>query len=135
VVIYLAKKKYKKLTNKEKQLRKEVREELREKGMLPPIKPRLNRNKFSKEVQEEFENSFERYTDIYYLYRAIGIMLPVKAETDIKVKISSEQIGVLKVLKMAMEIKKFEKEIAEMGEKEYSLMDMYEKVIAPVLNL
>lgn len=137
-MIYLTKKKYKKITNKEKELRKEIREELREKGMLPPIKPRLNRNKFSEEVQEEFK-SFEKYNDMYYLYRAIGIMLPVKAEikteTGIKQKVSPEQLGVLKVLKIAMEMKRFENELKEKGETEYSLMDMYDKVIAPILNL
>ena len=32
---------------------KEIRQELREKGILPPIKPKLNRKKFAKEVREE----------------------------------------------------------------------------------
>lgn len=55
VVQIATKKKYKKLTNKEKQLNKEFREEMRERGILPPVKPKLNRRKFAQEVREEWE--------------------------------------------------------------------------------
>lgn len=126
------KKKYKKLTNKEKQFNKELRTEWRKKGILPPVKPKLNRKKFAKEVIEEYEDSFGAYTDIPYLYAAIRWMIP---DVESKRTVSPEQVGVLKVLKLAMEIKKFEEEIKAKGETKYSVQELYEKAAAPVLNL
>lgn len=122
------KKKYKKMTNKEKQHAKEFREELREKGIIPPVKPKLNRNKFAKEVIEEWEKD----GDIFYLPRALGCIIPSGA---IKTKITPEQIGALKVMKLAMEYKKFEEEVKARGETSYKAMEFYEKVIAPIINL
>lgn len=122
-----AKKKYKKLTNKEKQINKEIRQEMREKGILPPVKPKLNRKKFAKEVREEWDKN----GDMIYLKGALGAMVP----TDHSSNISSEQIGVLKLMKIAMEYKKFEEEIKAKGETTYSIGELYKKVIAPILNL
>ena len=123
-----AKKKYKKMTNKEKQFNKELRDKWREEGFLPPIKPKLNRKKFAKEVREEWQE----HGDIFYLFKAIGCMIP-SGEYD--TKISSEQIGALKVLKIAMEYKKFEEELKAKGETKYSVGELYEKAIAPIINL
>lgn len=128
------KRKYKKLTNKEKQFNKELRAEWREKGIIPPVKPKLNRKKFAKEVIAEFEDSFVTYTDIHYLHRAIWLMMP-DMESKVKITVSPEQVGVLKMLKLAMEIKKFEEGIKVKGETEYTIGELYEKVVAPVLNL
>lgn len=128
--MYLAakKKKYKKLTNAEKKLNKEIREDMRERGILPPIKPKLNRKKFAQEVREEWEKD----GDIFYLLRALGCIIPSgKYET----KITPEQIGALKVMKLAIDIKKFEEDLKANGETKYNAMEFYEKVIAPVLNL
>lgn len=123
-----AKKKYKKKTNAEKKMDKEIREELRKKGFLPPVKPKLNRNKFAKEVREEWQE----HGDIFYLHKAIGCMIP---SGEYKTKISPEQIGALKVLKIAIEYKKFEKDLEAKGVTKYSVGELYEKVIAPILNL
>lgn len=128
------KKKYKRLTNKEKQFNKEFRERMREKGLIPPVKPRLNRNKFAKEVIEEFNKSFKYFEDVQYLYEAISVMKPT-ISSSIKPKISSEQIGVLKVLKIAMGIKKFEDQVKASGEKSYKYGELYEKVINPIRDL
>lgn len=128
-----AKKKYKKLTNKEKAFNKEFKDRLREEGILPPVKAKLNRNKFAKEVIEEFKD-FDFFYDVTYLMSAINYMTP---STDLKfrVKVSPEQIGVLKVMKIAMEIKKFEQAVKADGETKYKLMELYEKAIAPIINL
>ena len=123
-----AKKKYKKLTNKEKQMNKEIRQEMREKGIIPPVKPKLNRKKFAKEVREEWQKN----GDIFYLGKAIGCMIPTG---EFETNISSEQIGALKVLKIAMEYKKFEEEIKAQGKTTYSIGELYEKAIAPTLKL
>lgn len=126
------KKKYKKLTNREKQFNKELRAEWRERGIIPPVKPKLNRKKFAKEVIAEYEDSFGAYTDIPFLYKAIRWMT---AGTESKRTVSPEQVGVLKMLKLAMEIKKFEEGIKAKGETKYSVQELYEKAVAPVLNL
>lgn len=127
-------KKPKKLTNKEKQVLKGLRAEWREKGILPPVKPKLNRKKFAKEVIKEYEDNFGAYTDIPYLYAAIRWMTP-DTEAKIRTTVSPEQVGVLKVLKLAMEIKKFEEGVKAKGETKYGVMELYEKVVAPVIKL
>jgi len=122
-----AQKKHKKLTNREKQDNKRFREELRQKGIIPPIKPKLNRKKFAKEVIEEYENT---YIDLEYLCKAIACMLPGEFG-----KVTPEQVGVVKVLKLAMEIKRFTEEKISQGETTYKVMEMYKEVVAPVLDL
>lgn len=126
----VAKKKHKKMTNKEKQYMKEFRAEMREKGVLPPVKPKLNRKKFAKEVIEEWQD----HGDIFYLPRAFGCLLP-SVEFITKTTITPEQIGALKVLKIAMEYKKFEEELKASGVTKYSVGELYDKVIAPIINL
>lgn len=125
-----AKKKYKKLTNKEKQFNKELRDKWREKGIIPPVKPKLNRKKFAKEVIEEWQD----HGDIFYLPRAFGCLLP-SIELKTKTAITPEQIGALKVLKIAIEYKKFEEEFKVLGITKYSVGEIYNKVIAPIINL
>ena len=122
------KKKYKNMTAAEKKLNKEIRDELRKKGILPPIKSKLNRKKFAKEVREEWEKD----GSIYYLPRALGCMMP-SGEYDSK--ITPEQVGALKVMKLAIEIKKFEDDLRAKGQTEYNVVEFYEKIIVPVLNL
>lgn len=129
----MAVKKYKKLTNKEKQFRKKIREELREDGILPPVKPRLNRKKFVLETVEEFDTSFSAYTDILYLLSAIRWMSPI-VDINGKMKISSEQIGVIKLLKVALEIRKFEEQLKAKGESKYKVEEIW-GVIKPILEL
>ena len=128
------KKKYKKLTNKEKQFNKERRTEWRDKGILPPIKPKLNRRKFAKEVVAEFRESCGSFDDLAYIHSAIRWMTPSVGKSS-KIKVTAEEVGVLKMLKIAIEIKKFEQGIKADGGREYSYMDLYEKVVAPILKL
>ncbi|MFT9496358.1 hypothetical protein [Anaerosolibacter sp.] len=127
-------KKYKKLTNAEKKMNKEARERLREEGLIPPVKPKLNRKKFSKETIEEFRNSFGSLyieTRYLYLYQALNYMLPHEHQRTV----TPEEIGVVKILKLALELKKFEEEKLSKGETKYSPIDLYEKVIKPVVVL
>jgi nitric oxide synthase oxygenase domain/subunit len=85
----VAKKKYKRLTNKEKQMNKELMAKWRAEGLVPPIKPKLNRKKFAKEVIEEWQD----HGDVFYLSKAFSWIVP-SGET--KQKISLEQIGALR---------------------------------------
>jgi hypothetical protein len=123
--------KYKKLTNREKEIRRETKHRLQEQGILPPSKPRLNRKKFATEVINEFEEGFNFYTDAIYFVKALGCVLPGKWESTI----TPEQIGIFKVLKLAVEIKKFSEEKIAQGETEYTLGELYDRVVAPVLKL
>ena len=123
--------KYKKMTNKEKEEMKNIRKKLREKGVLPPIKPRLNRLTFAKEVIEEYEKQ-GKYEFIAYIYQCIEYMLP---NLEYKKNISPEEIGVLKVLKLALEVKKFEDELKAQGKTKYNAVELIENVIIPIKNL
>ena len=122
--------KYKRMTLAEKRQRKETRKQLRNEGCLPPVKQRLNRKKFRDEVTSEFKQ-LEQIHDFHYLLQAISIMAP-GSETR---SISSEGVGVLKVMKMAVEIKKFEENKTKNGEKTYKAGELYEEVIKPIFNM
>lgn len=124
--------KAKRLTVREKKYRAELRKDMREQGLMPPVKPKLNRKKFVKEVHDEYSSNFNSFDDVYYLYEAIGWMLPTG---KYKTTITLEEIGVAKLLKIAMDIKKFHKEKLKNGEKKYKLDDLYKTVIEPIRNL
>lgn len=126
--------KTKKLTVKEKKFRAELRKEMREQGILPPVKQKLNRRKFVKEVRADYAEKFNKFDDIIYLYEAINWMLP-SGECEYKTPISLEEIGVAKVLKMAVEIKKFNEEKLANGETKYKLDEFYSKVIEPIRSM
>ncbi len=125
------KKKYKKMTAAEKKWHKEFREEMRARGILPPVKPRLNRKKFLQEVQTEFDETIESYTDLIYLRRAINTMI----HTETIRNITSEQVGILKVMKIAAAMKNFEQQKLASGETTYNIHEMYEQCIEPIKKL
>lgn len=120
--------KKKRLTNKEKQLNKKIRNEMRDAGILPPIKPKLNRKKFAKEVHEEWKS----YGDIFYLTKALNWFAPNGTS---KLNITSEQVGALKVMKLAIAIKQFEEESFAKGKSSYNAMELYEKVVKHIIDL
>lgn len=122
---------YKPLTKKEKEFRKSIKKQLVEQGVIPPPKPRLNRLKFAKETKQEFEENIGCYGDITYLFEAIGCMLP----SEYKGKVSPEELGVLKMMKLAIDIKKWKENLRESGQKQYKVGDFYDQVIAPILRL
>ncbi len=116
--------KSKKMTQKEKKYMKQFRDEMRAKGILPPKKKPLNRKKFAEEVLTEFEN-FNSYGDFIYLARAVHAMV-----SNQTIKITSEQVGVLKLVKIAMEWKKFQQ-----GKDSYTVKEIYEEVMEPIYKL
>lgn len=101
---------------------------MQEKGILPPDKPRLNRKKFVKEVLEEYKQDLEGYDAIFYLNRAIAVFLAGE-------KFTPEQVGVAKVLKIAVGTKKYMDDLKKQGKKEYNLMEYFDIVVNPVLRL
>lgn len=54
------------MTLAEKKMRKELRESLREQGILPPMKPRLNRKKFLLETWNDFDRQIQTHMDLLY---------------------------------------------------------------------
>lgn len=121
-----SKKKYKRLTNKQKEENKEVRQYLIEQGFVKP-KPRLNRKKFAKEAKDEFMANMNTFDDLEYLVQAITWLLPHENS-----KVTAEEIGVCKVIKLTVEIKKWIEEKRKAGENKYNLQDLYVEVIQPI---
>ncbi|MDL2217403.1 addiction module toxin RelE [Christensenellaceae bacterium OttesenSCG-928-M15] len=125
----MAAKRKKPLTQKERKLRASVKKELQAEGIIPPDKPRLNRKKFAKDVWEEYWKNVS-YLDLPYLHRAIHCMVGENMR-----EVTPEAVGVLKIMKLAVELKKFEKQLAVEGREEYKLEELYKAAIGPVINL
>lgn len=131
----MATKKRKPLTKAEKAMNKQVRENLREKGLIPPRKKRLNRNQFADDVLAEIERFQEDKEGQFDLFLAIGEsvgwMLPTKGS---KILVSPEQVGVIKLLKIAVEEHKYVVNRQEQGIKT-TYLDIYNDVVKPILDL
>lgn len=113
----------KRLTNREKKERAELKQRMQEKGILPPDKPKLNRKKFIEEAKAEWDNRNKGcFVWDVYLMRAISYMLG-HLEKDLRP--SREAVGVAKVLKIAMRLRKFSEELEAKGEHEYRVLDQY----------
>ena len=124
--------KQKRLTIAEKKMNATIRNELREKGMIPPVKTKLNRKKFTAEVEKDRDKYLNSYGDTLYINQAINWMI---SSVKFKRQITLEQIGVLKVIKIAVEIKKFMKSKEENGEEKYNIEELYKNVIDPIIKL
>ena len=121
--------KKKRLTKKEIALRAEAKKRLQDDGILPPDKPRLNRRKFAREVMEEFR-AMDVFAADLYLRRAIGCMV-----SEDMTRVSEEQVGVLKLLKIAVETQKFMKALEAEGREQYTIGEYVDKVVSPIRNL
>lgn len=122
-------KKKKRLTQREKAERAAVKKQLQEDGILPPDKPRLNRKKFAAEVVPEFRE-MDVFTADLYLRKAIWMMV----SEDMN-KVTAEEVGVLKAMKLAVEYKKFEDAVREAGKGTYKMQELIDKVVLPILHL
>lgn len=122
--------KKKRMTQKEIALRAMCKKDLQARGVLPPDKPRLNRRKFAKEVVSEYNATMYDYEGIIYLHRALGCMV---AE-DMR-EVTPEEVGVLKLLKIAIETRKFMEALKEEGRSEYTIGEYADKVVRPIIKL
>ena len=50
-------------------------------------------------------------------------------------EVTPEQVGVLKAVKLAVEMKKFEERLKEEGREKYTIGEIYEAAVKPVLEL
>ena len=124
----MPKQKYKRLTQKEKNERAKSRKRLRAEGILPPPKPRLNRKKFAAEVMEEYKACSWAEMSIY-LHQAIACMVD-----DEMNEVTPEQVGVLKTIKIALEMKRFYKQLAAEGRDTFKRRELLD-VVYPIYNL
>ncbi len=118
----MAKAKQKKMTQREKAERAAFKKQMQEKGVLPPDKPRLNRKKFAREVWMEFEQMNAIRADVY-LRKAIGCMVG----PDMR-EVTPEEVGVLKLMKIAIETDKFMRALEAEGRTQYTIGEYAEKV-------
>lgn len=121
--------KKKKLTQREKAFRAEAKKELQAKGVIPPDKPRLNRKKFAQETFAEFQE-MEPFRAHHFLRQAIGCMVG----PDMR-EVTAEEVGVLKLLKLAVEMDKFSEVLKAEGRTEYTIGELADKVVIPILKL
>lgn len=121
--------KKKRMTQREKAENVRIKKEMQQEGILPPDKPRLNRKKFAQETIAEFEQMDVLTADVY-LRRAVYCMV-----SDKMTKVSAEQVGVLKLLKIAVESEKFMKALKEEDREKYSVKEYIDTVVWPVINL
>ena len=124
----MSKKKYKRLTQREKDERAALRKRLREEGLIPPCKPSLNRKEFAAEVMTEYKTCSWVKLSIY-LYQAIACMVDDKMN-----KITSEQVGVLKTIKIALEMKQFYEQLEAEGRDTFKQKELLD-VVYPIYNL
>ena len=124
--------KKKRLTQREKAERAVIRNKLREDGLLPPIKPRLNRKKFARETWAEFDAFYkaEPIRAEVSLLKAIGFMVGPEMK-----EVSSEEVGVLKLLKLAVEYNAFLEKLETEGRTTYTYGELIDEVILPITNL
>ena len=101
-------------------------------GVLPPSKPRLNRKKFAREAFEAFEAFYtsEPIRAELSLIKAIGFMVG----PDMK-EVSPEEVGVLKLLKLAVEYNIFLRKLESEGRTKYTYGELIDEVILPITNL
>lgn len=121
--------KKKRMTQREKNERAAIKKQLQSEGFLPPDKPRLNRKKFAKEVWEEFQAMPHSAAD-FYLRRAIQVAVGPDMHT-----VTSEEVGILKLIKLAVEMEKYMKQLQAEGKDRYTIGEFYEKVYKPVMEL
>lgn len=119
----------KRLTQRQKTEKARLKKHLQAEGILPPDKPRLNRKKFAVEVWAEYEAMDALIAELY-LYKAIGCMVG----PDMK-EVTPEQVGVLKLLKIAVETKKFMDDLAAEGRTQYTIGEYIDKVVLPITRL
>lgn len=124
--------KTKRLTQREKAARAAAKKRLQEQGVLPPDKPRLNRKKFARETWAEWRALYEGdpIRGEVMLIHAVGAMVGPEMR-----EVTPEDVGVLKLLKLAVETDRFLKKLESEGRKEYKLGEYFSEVYDPVKKL
>ena len=121
--------KKKRLTQRQRDERARIKRKPRADGLLPPDKPRLNRKQFAAEVWAEFAG-MDAFTASLYLHKAVGCMVG----PDMK-QVTPEEVGVLKLMKIAVETKKFMDRLKEEDRERYTVREYIDAVVLPIIKL
>ena len=119
----------KRLTQREKAERAALKKKWQAEGLIPPDKPRLNRKKFAREAFDAFYRAEPIRAELSLL-KAIGFMVG----PDMK-EVSPEEVGVLKLLKLAVEYNIFLRKLESEGRTKYTYGELIDEVILPITNL
>lgn len=92
--------KRKKLTQREIKRNREIKKQMQAEGIIPPDKPKLNRKKFAQEVCKEWKEQGSNCR----LY--LDIVLAMMTNSGRFGKVSQEDLGILKLKKCTLELKK-----------------------------
>lgn len=124
--------KKKHLTQREKAERAAIKKKLQAEGLIPPDKPRLDRKKFARETWAEFEAFYtaEPIRAELSLIKAIGFMVGPDMS-----RVTPEEVGVFKLLKLAVEYNAFLKKLEAEGRDKYNYGELIDKVILPITQL
>ncbi len=122
----------KRLTQREKAERAAIKKKLQAEGLIPPDKPRLDRKKFARETWAEFEAFYtaEPIRAELSLIKAIGFMVGPDMS-----RVTPEEVGVFKLLKLAVEYNAFLKKLEAEGRDKYNYGELIDKVILPITQL
>lgn len=112
----------KRMTLREKKKREEERKELRKMGLLPERKKPLNRRKFVEAVRKDFFYAVGAFDDST-ITLAMSLMYPERNKN----KITSEDVGVVKLVKAIIEINKLDNKT--------SIKEIMENIINPLKEL
>lgn len=121
--------KKRRMTQREKDDRARVKKQLQAKGLLPPDKPRLDRRKFAAQVMTEFQ-AMDAGSAAIWLHWCVGLMV----SADMR-KVTPEEVGVLKLLKLAVETEKFMEPLRAEDRGEYDAQEYMERVVLPIYKL
>lgn len=123
--------KKKRLTRREKAERAAMKKELQARGVLPPDKPRLDRKKFARETWAEFEALFKAkpIRAELALIKAVGFMVGPEMH-----RVTPEEVGVLKLLKLAVEYDAFLDKLEAEGRETYTTGSSSTKSFSPSSN-
>lgn len=120
------KKKYKRLTNKEKEQNKQFKKLLIEEGIITQPKQRLNRKKFIEETEELWKQKPHCYIWDMYIRQAIYHMILHK---NADFKTSLEAIGAAKVLRIALKLQELEEQLKKDEIENYTMEEQIKAIM------
>lgn len=122
----MAAKKYRRLTNKEKQFNKEFRQQMINEGIRQPPKAKLNRKKYIEETEALWENRDRDTAHYMYFVLAVSYML---GHRDRNWKVSPEAIGAAKVLRLILRLEEFDRKLELEGRTTYKVDEQIEFIM------
>lgn len=116
----------KRMTEREKKERARLKKELQKEGVLPPDKKPLNRKKFIKEAEDEWNDRPHPFSLVWgdWLLLAIGYMMLHKERKSERP--SMEAVAAAKILKLAVRLVEFKTNLDECGITEYKISELYD---------